>query len=53
MKALVSKGAVPQLLKAARAFEEDSSTLAWVYLALKQLATNDESVKLVGGSCGH
>lgn len=48
VKALVSAGAIPLLLDVARAFEEDSATLSVVYLALKQLAANDESVKLVG-----
>lgn len=47
VKGLVSAGAIPLLLDAARAFEEDSATLSAVYLALKQLAANDESVKLV------
>ena len=47
VKALVSAGAIPLLLDAARGFEEESSTLSSLYLALKQLAANDESVKLV------
>lgn len=46
----MSAGAIPLLLDAARAFEEDSITLSSVYLALKQLAANDESVKLVSCS---
>lgn len=44
----MSAGAIPLLLNTARAFAEDSSTLSVVFLALKQLAANDESVKLVG-----
>lgn len=47
VKALVSAEAIPLLLDAARGFEEESATLSPVYLALKQLAANDESVKLV------
>lgn len=47
VKALVGAGAVSLLLDAARAFQEDSGTVSWVYLALKQLAANDDSVKLV------
>lgn len=47
MKALVLKGAVNLLLNAAQEFKDDSSTVSWVYLALKQLAVNDDSVKLV------
>lgn len=47
VKALVSAGVIPLLLEAARASEEDSATLSPVFLALKQLAANDESVKLV------
>ncbi len=43
----MSAGVIPLLLDVARAFEEDSATLSTVYLALKQLAANDESVKLV------
>ncbi|CAM9628563.1 unnamed protein product, partial [Hapterophycus canaliculatus] len=50
VKALVSAGAIPLLLDAARAFEDDSTTLSVIYLALKQLAANDESVKLVRNS---
>lgn len=51
VKALVSAGAIPLLLGAARAFEEDSAALSSVYLALKQLAANDESVKIVSFLC--
>lgn len=47
VKALVSAGVIPLLVEAARASEEDSATLSPVFLALKQLAANDESVKLV------
>lgn len=47
VKSLVAAGAISLLLDAARAFEEDSNTLYVVFLALKQLAANDESVKLV------
>lgn len=50
VKALVSAGLISLLLDAARAFEGDSATLSTVYLALKQLAANDESVKMVCNS---
>lgn len=47
VRALVSNGAVLLLLDAARELRDDSSILSWVFLALKQLAANNESVKQV------
>ncbi|CAN0352096.1 unnamed protein product [Ascophyllum nodosum] len=52
VKALVSAGAVRLLLDVARAFASDSSTIPWVFLALKQLAANTESVKLTADQGG-
>lgn len=53
IKALVSAGAVQMLLDGAREFEEDSETIPWIFLALKQLSANHESVNLVRTRASH
>ncbi|CAM9495681.1 unnamed protein product [Phaeothamnion confervicola] len=47
VKSLVGKGAVANVLAAARQYYDDAETVTAVYLALKQLAANDESVKQI------